>query len=130
LRQIVILVNDNRLIPTPEKSTVAAVKSVESLRVEPIEMLHHPRQISLGCSQTHVIMIAHNAIGKYLHCPAIVNFADGLKKPLVVLLVEENSLPRTSTVHDVIDGSGILNTKRPRHEKLLPLEIVNCQPKI
>jgi hypothetical protein len=37
-------------------------------------------------------------------------------------------LPRTSTVHDVIDGSGILNTKRPRHEngeyRLRPL-IVN-----
>jgi hypothetical protein len=24
-------------------------------------------------------MITHNAIGKYLHCPTIVNFADGLK---------------------------------------------------
>ena len=57
LRQIVILVHYNRLIAPLEKSTVAAVKSVESLRVESIEMLHHPGEISLGRAQTHVISI-------------------------------------------------------------------------
>lgn len=61
-------------------------------------------------------MIAHKTIGKYVHCPTIVNFTDGLKKPVVVLLVQEHPLPRTSTVHYVIDSSRILNTKRPRHE--------------
>src|SRR5262245_16560303 len=79
-------------------------------------MLHHPGKISLGRAQTHMIVVAHDAIGKYFHCPTIVNFTDGLKKPFVVLLVQEHPLPRTSTVHYVIDGSGILNTKRPRHE--------------
>jgi hypothetical protein len=40
----------------------------------------------------------------------------GAKKRFVVLLVEKDFLPRTATVHYVFDGSGILNTKRPRHE--------------
>jgi hypothetical protein len=31
-------------------------------------------------------------------------------------------LPRTSTVHYVIDGSGILNTKWPRHETVSTTE--------
>ena len=122
LRQIVILVDDNRLIATPEKSTVAAVKSVESLRVESIEMLHHPGEISLGRAQTHMIVVAHDTISKYFHCPTIANFTDGFEKRFVVLLVEENFLPRTSTVHYVIDGSGILNTKRPRHETVSTTE--------
>jgi hypothetical protein len=38
------------------------------------------------------------------------------KKRFVVLLVDRNFLPRTSTVHYVIDGSGVLNTKRQRHK--------------
>jgi hypothetical protein len=77
-----------------------------------------------------MIVVAHDTIGKHIHRPAIVNFTYSLEKRFVVSLVEENFVPRTSTVHHVIYGSGILDTKRPRHEKLLPLEIVNCQPKI
>jgi hypothetical protein len=65
-----------------------------------------------------MIAVAHDATGKYFHCPTITNFTDGLKKPFVVLLFQKHPLPRTSTVHYVIDGSGILNTKRPRHDKV------------
>jgi hypothetical protein len=49
-----------------------------------------------------------------------MDFTDGFEKPVVVLLVEKNSLPRTAAVHYMIDGSGKLNTKRPRHENELP----------
>jgi hypothetical protein len=119
---LTVFPDDDRLIAAPEKSAVAAVKSVESLRVESVEMLHHPGEISLGRAQTHMIVSAHNTIGKYFHCPTIANFTDGLKKSFVVLLVEEDFLPRTSTVHYVIDGSGILNTKRPRHEMVSTTE--------
>jgi hypothetical protein len=33
------------------------VKSVESLRVESVEMLHHPGKISLGRAQTNMIVL-------------------------------------------------------------------------
>ncbi len=38
------------------------------------------------------------------------------KKGFVVLLLEKEFLSRAPTVHDVIDGSRILNTKRPSHD--------------
>ena len=130
LRQVVILVHYNCLVAPPEKSAVALVTSVESLRIESIKMPHHSGKIPLGRAQTHMIVITHEAIGKYFHPPTIVNFTDGLKKGFVVLPVEKNLLPRTSAVHDVIDSSGILDTKRRRHTMLVPLQIVNYQPKI
>ena len=45
-----------------------------------------------------------------------MDFANGFKKGLVVLLVNKDFLPRASPIHDVIDGSGVLNTKRPGHD--------------
>ena len=48
--------------------------------------------------------------GKDLDSPTVVNFANGLKKGFVVLLVKEDFLPRASTIHDVIDGFRIQDT--------------------
>ena len=61
-------------------------------------------------------MVPHKTIGKDLDSPTVVNFANGLNKGFVVLLVKEDFLPRASPIHDVIDGSGVLNTKRPSHD--------------
>jgi hypothetical protein len=66
-----------------------------------------------------VIVVAHDTVDKYLNRPTIVDFTDGFEKPVVVLLVEKNSLPRTSVVHHMINSSGKLDTKRPRHESVV-----------
>jgi hypothetical protein len=45
-----------------------------------------------------------------------VDFADALHKEFVVLLAEKYFLSSAPTVHDVIDSSGILDTKWPSHD--------------
>jgi len=78
-------------------------------------MPHDAREISLWGTQTNVIVVPHQTVCKELDSPTVVDFANGLKKGFVILLVEKNFLSRASTVHDVIDGSRVLNTKRPSH---------------
>jgi len=44
-----------------------------------------------------------------------VDFTSSFKKGFVVVLIEKDFLSNAATVHDVIDGPRILNTKRPSH---------------
>ena len=61
-------------------------------------------------------MVPHQTICEELDSPPVVDFANRFKKGFVVLLLEKEFLSRAPTVHDVIDGSRILNTKRPSHD--------------
>ena len=61
-------------------------------------------------------MVSHQTIGKQFHSPTVVDFANRVNKGFVVRLVEKDSLSGAATIHHVIDGSGILNSKRPRHD--------------
>jgi hypothetical protein len=62
-------------------------------------------------------VVAHQAIGEQFHSPTLMDFRNGVNKGCVVRLVKEDSLSGTATIHDVIDGSGILNSKWPRHDQ-------------
>jgi hypothetical protein len=54
-------------------------------------------------------------VRKDFDSPPVVDFPDALQKSLAVLLVNEDLLPRAATVHDMINGGGVLNTKRASH---------------
>ena len=47
-----------------------------------------------------------------------VDFAGGLKKDSVVLLLEKYFLSSVAMVHDMIDGSHVLDTKRARDDNV------------
>jgi hypothetical protein len=79
-------------------------------------MPHDAREIALRGTQAKVIVVLHETVCKDLDSPTIVDFTNRIKKGFVVLLLEKDFLSRASTVHDVIDGSRILNTKRPSHD--------------
>ena len=53
-----------------------------------------------------------------------VDFAEGLKKDSVVLLLEKYFLSSAAMVHDMIDSSRVLDTKRARDDN------VNYQGKV
>lgn len=48
--------------------------------------------------------------------PTIVKFTNRVEKSLAVAPFGQNLLPGASTVHHVVDSSGVLNTKRPSHD--------------
>ncbi len=74
------------------------------------------RKIALRGTQTKVIAVRHQAPAKDFHSPAIVDFTNRIKKDLAILFIEKDFLPRPSAIHHVIDSSGILNAKWPRHD--------------
>src|SRR5262250_1778291 len=92
------------------------MKPVESLRVKSIQMPHRPRQIPLRGTQTKMIVIPHQTPPKHFDSPAIVDLPNRVKKHLPILFIDKDFVPRASTVHDVIDSSGVLNAKWPSHD--------------
>jgi hypothetical protein len=62
-----------------------------------------------------MVVVAHQTIGEQFHSPPLMDFSNGVNKGFVVRPVEKYLLSRAATIHDVIDGSGILNAKWPRH---------------
>jgi len=44
-----------------------------------------------------------------------MGFGQGIEKGLIVSVVDKRRLSCPTPVHDVIDGSGILNSERSRH---------------
>src|SRR3970282_3048118 len=113
--QVGILIHHNGLVAPPKKSTVTAMNTVKSLSVESIQMSHDAREISLRGTQTDVIVIPHKTIGKEFNSPTLMDFTNGFKKGFVILVIVKDVLSSASTIHNVIDGSGILNSQRPRH---------------
>jgi hypothetical protein len=117
LSQISVFIHHYGLVTPSEKRAVAAVFPVEPLCVESVHMSHDAREISLRGAQTEVIVVPHETVGKDFDSPPVVNFPNGFHKALVVLLVDKDLLPSASTVHDVIVGFGILDTKWSSHGK-------------
>jgi hypothetical protein len=58
-----------------------------------------------------MIVIAHQTIGEHFNFPPPMGFSYGLKKTLVILIVNESRLSGRTAVHDVVDGFGVLNTQ-------------------
>ena len=98
----------NSWVP-PKLTAVAPVKPIEALGVQSVEVPHHAGKIPLRCAQTDMVVIAHQAICEDFHLPPIMNFSERVEKRFVVSILEENLLPGASTVHHVVNSSGVLD---------------------
>src|SRR5215468_12787150 len=66
-------------------------------------------------TQTKMIVIPHETPPKHFDSPALVDLPNRVKKHLPILFTNKDFVPKASTVHDVIDSSGVLNAKCPSH---------------
>src|SRR5574341_875923 len=109
--QILVRIDENGFVATAKKRAIATMAPIESLGVDPINMAHDPREIPLRRSKTEVIMVTHQRIGKNFDSPAPMGFGHGVEKRLIVSVVCKRWLLRPSSVHNVIDGLGKLNSE-------------------
>ena len=106
------------------------VTAIEPLSERRLERRHDPRKRLLTRTNREVNVVGHEAVGEKLEVKLLAVAFDPVEILLTIaIIVKDRSLVVSARGH-VIDGSGILNTKRPRHETVSTLQIVNCQPKI
>lgn len=88
---------------------------IESLRVDAVEVAHDSEQISFQCSKTEMIVIPHQRIGKNIYSPQPMGLANGIEEGFLVTVVGKRRLSCRAPVHDVIHGSGQLDSQWTRH---------------
>src|SRR5688500_1360876 len=114
-RQIFIGIDENALIAAPKQCPIPPMAPVESLSVDTVNMAHDPGEVSFRSSQTQMVVISHQTIGKHLDSPLPMGFGQGIEKSSIVSVVDKCRLSCPTPVHYVIDSPGILNSERPRH---------------
>ena len=65
-------------------------------------------------------VVGHQAIGVELPAGLLARFGQGLEKAEAVMVVVENLFPPIATIHQVIDGAGILDSEFTRQAVRVP----------
>jgi hypothetical protein len=82
--QVLIGIDEERLITATKQGSVALVAPVESLRIDAVYVAHDPGEIASRCSHTQMIVIAHQTIDKDFDAPKPMRFGDRIEKRLIV----------------------------------------------
>jgi|SRR5918996_1815648 hypothetical protein len=106
--QILVSIDQNRLVPSTKERPVAAVAAVESLRVKPIDVPDDTRQISFRGSQTHMVVVPHQAISERLYASDPVGLSQHVQKRSVIVVPNKSRLPRRTPVHNMVHRSLVL----------------------
>ena len=93
------------------------VTPIESHCVGPQKPFHAGHQIGARGLDHQMKVIAHQAPGVDLPVGLPTGLAEGLKKKLAVFGGAEDGFAMVATVHDVIDGTRILNSEFSRHDQ-------------
>jgi hypothetical protein len=89
--------------------------AIESAGVSAEEPFHAHHQIGLRRFGDKVKVVSHQAIGVDLPASLFAGFAQGAKESLAILVIEEDRFPPISPAHQMVDGSGKLNTQWSWH---------------
>jgi hypothetical protein len=89
------------------------------LRVDAVQVPHHPRQVALRGLEEQVIVVLQEAIGKDPDAPHLMTVAEKLEEPQPVNAIGEDPLAGQAAVHDVVVGTRELNAERTGHEGTL-----------
>ena len=68
--------------------------------------------------EDQVEMVAHQAIRRHLKTGFVAGFGQGFEKILPIDVIQENSFPPIAPAHDVINGSGIFDSRLARHAQI------------
>ena len=77
--------------------------AIKPLRVQPMHMPHHSRQIPFRRPKTNMIVIAHQTVRKDFYSPIVRELRLGSQETPRNLLLKKGRLPSGAPVHNVID---------------------------
>ena len=98
-----------------EDVTEELVPMVQADGVGTEEPAHSLDEVGVGRLQNQVEMIPHQAVGMHLPISLLTSFGKRLEKIVPVDIINEYVLLPVAAIHDMIDGSWILNSQRARH---------------
>ncbi len=123
--QIIVRVNEYRLVAAPKQRAIAAMAPIESLGVDPVHVAHDPGEIAFRRSKTEMIVVPHQRIGEDFDSPQPMGFGEGAEECFIVTIVGKRRLSRRTPIHDMIDGSGKLDSQWTRHGMITSREVDN-----
>src|SRR5208283_2220424 len=109
------LVNDQRLVTSAEQMPEELMPAIEPSRVSAEEPFHARHQVWLRCLGHQVKVISHQAIGVDLPAGLFTCLAQRAKESLAILVIKEDRFAPISPTHQMVDGTGKLNSQRSRH---------------
>jgi hypothetical protein len=89
--------------------------AVEVLSVDAIEVSHAPRQIAFRALEQEVVVVRHQAIGRYAQIPGFRGSPEEFNKAYVVPLVLEDGFTPAATVHGMIPCIRVFDSQRSGH---------------
>src|SRR5437773_1246085 len=99
---------------TPNTNLVELASKLPA-RLSAQKPFHSLNQVRLRRFDHQVKMIPHEAIGMNLPARLAARLAQGLDKPLAVVVVVEDRFALVPTVHNVVHCPGVLNPNFARH---------------
>jgi hypothetical protein len=60
-------------------------------------------------------VIRHEAIGMHLKTSLLARLGQGLEKIVPIHIIQENLVPAVASAHDMVNGSGVLNSEFAWH---------------
>jgi len=85
LQQIGFGINEDGLVTPSEQRPISLTSAVEALRIHPVYVSHHAREIPQGRLKQDVIVIWHAAVGEDLHLPPLDDVGQQLKESAMVV---------------------------------------------
>ena len=95
--------------------TASLVASIETLGVDPVQLAHGRREVTLWSLQEQMEVIAHQAVRMATHAVAHDHGGQHDEEPRTVLVVKEDLLTIVPASGRVIDAAGELQPERARH---------------
>jgi hypothetical protein len=122
-----LLFHEDSRIPPLEEMADPAVPPVEGLGIDAIELAHSPRQIRPRGLDEEVVVVRHQAVG--MAAPAITpdHLGEGVQKEVPVVVVPKGRLSGVPSGGEMIDGTGIFDSKGPSHVSRVAQELSHCK---
>src|SRR6266542_4649853 len=72
--QILVRIDEYRLVAAPKQRAIAAMTSIEPLGIDPVDVAHDPGEVAFRRSKTEMIMVAHQRISEHFDSPQPMRF--------------------------------------------------------
>jgi hypothetical protein len=105
LEEIVVFVDQNRLVSPTKQWSIGNGAPIVSLRVDTVYVAHGSTEIGAWSTQQQMIMVVHKAVGVTLHAKDLANLADQVEKQSAAETVWKDDTTTGTTVHDMVPGA-------------------------
>ena len=110
-------INDQRLVAAAEEVAKELVPPLEASSIGAEKPFHPSHQRRLRRLDQQMKMVGHQTIRMHLPSTPDTRFPQRLHKALPVAIILEDRFASITTIHHVIDRSGILDSQFARHDR-------------